>query len=83
MGGKYNATTRIFTHIARGTNSGTYATTDYMFRATNASNPPDRIAKLNKRLKRQYLQIERLAPVKGWSTRQHAWVLVKYKEVQV
>jgi hypothetical protein len=81
-GGKYNATTRIFTHIARGTNARNYATTDFMFRATNASNPPAKIASLNKKLKRQYLQIERLAPVKGWSARQHAWVLVKDKEVQ-
>ena len=80
--GKNHATTRIFKHIARGTTTGNYFDTYILNTATTSSNAPDKIAKLNRKLKNQNLQIERLTPLKGWSDRQHAWVLVKTGEVQ-
>ena len=80
--GKKHATTRIFKHIARGTTTGNYFDTHILNTATKSSNAPDKIARLNKKLKKQNLQIERLTPLKGWSDTQHAWVLVKTGEVQ-
>jgi len=80
--GKNHATTRIFKHIARGTTTGNYFDTYILNTATKSSNAPDKIARLNRKLKRQNLQIERLTPLDGWSKKQHAWVLVKAGEVQ-
>lgn len=80
--GKNHATTRIFKHIARGTTTGNYFDTYILNTATKSSNAPDKIANLNKKLKKQNLQIERLTPLGGWSKTQHAWVLVKSTEVQ-
>ncbi|MDC3221599.1 hypothetical protein OAT97_00690 [Gammaproteobacteria bacterium] len=79
---KKQATTRIFKHIARGTTTGNYFDTYILNTATTSSNAPDKIAKLNRKLKNQNLQIERLTPLDGWNTKQHAWVLVKAVEVQ-
>ena len=80
-GGKYNATKMMLISIARGTTTGNYFDSFILNNSTHSTYAPDKIAKLNKRLKRQSLQIERLSPVKGWSARQHAWVLVKAGEV--
>ena len=71
--GKKHATTRIFKHIARGTNTGKYFDTHILNTSTKSSNAPDKIARLNKKLKRQNLQIERLTPLDGWNKKQHAW----------
>lgn len=80
--GKKHATTRIFKHIARGTNTGNYFDTHILNTSTTSSNAPDKIARLNRKLKNHNLQIERLTPLDGWSKKQHAWVLVKTGEVQ-
>ena len=80
-GGKYNATKMMLISIARGTNTGNYFDTHILNTATTSSNAPDKIAKLNRKLKNQNLQIERLTPLDGWNTKQHAWVLVKAGEV--
>ena len=80
--GKKHATTRILKHITRSTNTGNYFDTHILNTATKSSNAPDKIANLNKKLKKQNLQIERLTPLGGWSRTQHAWVLVKTGEVQ-
>jgi hypothetical protein len=79
---KKQATARIFKHIARGTTTGNYFDTHILNTATTSSNAPDKIARLNRKLKNHNLQIERLTPLDGWSDRQHAWVLVKAGEVQ-
>ena len=79
---KKQATARIFKHIARGTNTGNYFDTHILNTATKSSNAPDKIARLNRKLKNHNLKIERLTPLDGWSDRQHAWVLVKSREVQ-
>lgn len=79
---KKQATARIFKHIARGTNTGNYFDTHILNTSTKSSNAPDKIARLNRKLKNHNLEIERLTPLDGWSKKQHAWVLVKAGEVQ-